>query len=75
MSPRRTAPVGGSTARRGATETALRPISSAPALGLKSTYRREMHLALCLSRQVVEVTNIFSTLRAHHLVGIEKQQK
>src|SRR5712671_2265189 len=38
------APIGGSMARRGATETAPRPISSAPALGLKSTYRREMHL-------------------------------
>src|SRR6266478_8028717 len=64
-SPRRTAPIRGSMARRGATETAPRPISSAPALGLKSTYRRELHLAFCLSRQVIEGANIFSALRAH----------
>jgi hypothetical protein len=54
-------------ARGGATETAPRPISSAPALGLKSTYRREVHLAFCPSRQLIEVANIFSALRAHHV--------
>jgi hypothetical protein len=53
-------------ARRGATETAPRPISSAPALGLKSAYRRELHLAFSLPRQVIEVANIFFALRAHH---------
>jgi hypothetical protein len=40
--------------------------SSVLALGLKSTYRREMHLAFCPSRQVIEVATIFSALRAHH---------
>jgi hypothetical protein len=35
--------------------------------GLKSTYRPEMHLAFCPSRQVIEVANIFSALRACHL--------
>jgi hypothetical protein len=36
------------------------------ALGLKSSYTREMHLTFCPSRQVVEVAHIFSALRAHH---------
>src|ERR1700730_1516568 len=35
-------------------------------LGPKSTYRREMHLAFYPSRQLIEVANIFSALRAHH---------
>jgi hypothetical protein len=38
----------------------------APTLGSKSTFRPEMHLAFCPSRQVIEVAHIFSTLRAHH---------
>ncbi len=41
-------------------------LSSALTLGLKSAYRREMHLAFGPSRQVIEVANIFSALRAHH---------
>jgi hypothetical protein len=35
-------------------------------LSLKSTYRREMHLAVYLSQQGLEIANIFSALRAHH---------
>jgi len=49
----------------GATETAPRPIGSAPVLGLKDAHRLEMHLAFRLSRQVIEVANIFSALQAH----------
>ena len=60
------APKDWAMARRGATETSPRPASSAPALDLKNTYRREMHLAFCPSQQVIEVANIFSALRAHH---------
>ena len=35
--------------------------SSPPALDLKSTYGREMHLAFCASRQAIEIAFIFST--------------
>jgi hypothetical protein len=61
MSPRKTAPVGGSMARRGVLKRRRARLSSALALGLKSTYRREMHLAFCPSRQIVEVGKIYST--------------
>jgi hypothetical protein len=47
--------------------------SSVLALGLKGTIRREMHLAFCPSRQVINVVTIFSALRAHHkpMFGVE----
>lgn len=40
---------------------------------LKGTYRREIHLSFCSARQVIEITNILSALRAHHkpTIGIE----
>jgi len=66
MSPRRTTPIGGRWRDAALLQRRRSRLGSVLALGLKSTYRREMHLAFCLSRQVIEVANIFSALRAHH---------